>query len=51
MLLAIKKSKYALLKNEYSLKESEKEKINSLKRDLSKLGEMYELKEEFRETF
>jgi transposase len=51
MLLAIKKSKYALLKNECELKESEKEKINTIKRDLPELGEMHELKEEFRQTF
>ena len=51
LLEAIEKSKYALLKNEEDLKESEQEKIVIINKELPKLGEMHQQKEKFREVF
>lgn len=47
----LKHSKYALLKNESELKEVQKEKIESIRKELPELGEMHRLKEEFRKVF
>lgn len=51
MLAGIKKSKYALLKNEKDLNEQQKEKLNSVKQVAPLLARMHQLKEEFRLIF
>ncbi|WP_147695471.1 transposase, partial [Vogesella mureinivorans] len=48
MLLALKKSRYVLLKNEEDLKESEKEKLELIRDMLPELARPHRLKEEFR---
>lgn len=47
----IKGSKYALLKNEESLKQKQKAKLISVKKVCPRLAIMHKLKEEFREIF
>lgn len=51
VLAGIKKSKYALLKNEKDLNEQQKEKLNSVKQVAPLLARMHQLKEEFRLIF
>ncbi|MBD1929772.1 ISL3 family transposase, partial [Trichocoleus sp. FACHB-90] len=51
MLLALKKSRYVLLKNEEDLKESEKEKLELIRDMLPELARPHRLKEEFRNIF
>lgn len=48
---SLKKSKYALLKNEEDLTEEEKSKLEEVKKNLPNLGKMHSLKEEFRQIF
>ena len=50
-LSTIKYSKYPLLKKKETLNEIEIEKLESVKQILPELGEMYEMKEEFRDIF
>jgi transposase len=47
----LKKSKYALLKNEEDLSEKQKEKLEEVKEVSPKLKEMHRLKENFRKIF
>ncbi len=50
-LSAIKKSKYALLKNKKDLNPQQEQKLIEVKKVLPKLANMHRLKEEFREIF
>jgi len=50
-LLALKKSKYVLLKNEEDLKKAEQEKLESIRNMLPELAKLQKLKEEFRNIF
>jgi transposase len=47
----LKKSKYALLKNEEDLNHKQKEKLESVKKVAPRLAKMHQLKEEFRQIF
>jgi len=47
----IKKSKYVLLKNEDTLSEKGREKLEVIKQELKRLGGMHKRKEEFRDIF
>lgn len=51
MLSTLKKSKYALLKNEEDLNEEQQEKLEEIAKVLPSLIEKYQLKEEFRKIF
>ena len=51
VLAGIKKSKYALLKNEKDLNEPQKDKLNGVKQVAPLLARMHQLKEEFRMIF
>lgn len=51
MLTGLKKSKYVLLRNEEDLEEEGKEKLESIREVVPKLGEMHRLKEKFRDVF
>jgi transposase len=48
---ALKKSKYALLKNQKDLTPWQKQKLEEVKTEIPLLGKMHEFKEEFREIF
>lgn len=47
----LKRSQYVLLKNEESLNEKQKEKLEQVKEVASHLGRIHQLKEEVREVF
>jgi transposase len=51
ILAGIAKSKYVLLKNEGDLVEKERKKLEEVYKVSPKIGEMHQLKEEFREVF
>lgn len=51
ILAGLKKSKYALLKNEKDLNEEQGKKLEEVRQRIPVLAKMHELKEEFREIF
>lgn len=51
VLAGLAKSKYSLLKNEYSLNDKQKEKLKSVKNVSPILSKTHALKEEFRDIF